>query len=116
MDDYYFWRDLFDTLQSFPDWLKLIALLIPPTFLLTLILGLTLLISHHRLRAAAAARTATATTTTAVKVAARAKEQAQCGAGGCEIDLHAPVHPRCNVPGQRNSLPVSVIVRPFRLP
>ncbi len=43
MDDYSIWQDLFDTIQSFPDWLKLVAVLflpllalIPPALILIL--------------------------------------------------------------------------------
>ena len=58
MDGYYFWQDLFDTLQSFPDWLKLIALIIPPGF----VLGLAKIISTHRLTRARISALAKATT------------------------------------------------------
>lgn len=44
MDDYHFWRDLFDTYQSLADWLKALWLVVPPAFLL----GLVALILHHR--------------------------------------------------------------------
>ena len=37
MEDYNFWRDLFDTYQSLPDWLKFAWLVLPPTFLLCFI-------------------------------------------------------------------------------
>jgi len=61
MDDYNFWRDLFDTYQSLPDWLKLLWLVVPPGF----VLALTGLILRHRLaiqnfRAATGATTAAA--------------------------------------------------------
>ena len=36
MEDYSIWKDLFDTLQSFPDWLKLVTLLIPPAVIITI--------------------------------------------------------------------------------
>ncbi|MEN0001242.1 MAG: hypothetical protein AAF940_10180 [Pseudomonadota bacterium] len=42
MDDYHFWQDLFDTYQSFPDWMQLLWLIVPLGFLLALI-GLLLL-------------------------------------------------------------------------
>ncbi|MEN0002258.1 MAG: hypothetical protein AAF940_15375 [Pseudomonadota bacterium] len=47
MDHYSFWQDLFDTYQSFPDWMQLLWLLVPPGFLLALI-GLFM---HYRLAA-----------------------------------------------------------------
>ncbi len=34
--DYSIWKDLFDTLQSFPDWLKFAAMLIPAATLITI--------------------------------------------------------------------------------
>ena len=44
-NDYNFWQDLFDTYQSFPDWMQLLWLIVPPAFLLAMI-GLLL---HYRL-------------------------------------------------------------------
>ena len=49
MDDYSIWKDFFDTIQSFPDWLKLLLALIPPT----LIAILTHQYYSYRLRRAA---------------------------------------------------------------
>ena len=49
MDDYSIWKDFFDTIQSFPDWLKLAVALIPPT----LIAFLTHQYYSYRLRRAA---------------------------------------------------------------
>ena len=49
MDDYSIWKDFFDTIQSFPDWLKLAVALIPPT----LIAILTHQYYSYRLRRAA---------------------------------------------------------------
>lgn len=37
MTDYNFWADLLDTFQSSPDWIKALWLLVPPCFLLGLI-------------------------------------------------------------------------------
>ncbi|NKB53374.1 MAG: hypothetical protein GKR97_14310 [Rhizobiaceae bacterium] len=36
MEDYNIWKDLFDTLQSFPNWLKVVAMLIPAATLITI--------------------------------------------------------------------------------
>ena len=49
MDDYSIWKDFFDTIQSFPDWLKLAVALIPPA----LIAFLTHQYYSYRLRRAA---------------------------------------------------------------
>ena len=49
MDDYSIWKDFFDTIQSFPDWLKLAVALIPPA----LIAILTHQYYSYRLRRAA---------------------------------------------------------------
>ena len=49
MDDYSIWKDFFDTIQSFPDWLKLLMALIPPA----LIAILTHQYYSYRLRRAA---------------------------------------------------------------
>ncbi len=56
MNDYNFWADLLDTFQSMDDWLKALALLIPPGFVLV-VLGLFL---RHRatMRAIETGRTA----------------------------------------------------------
>ncbi|WP_162652198.1 hypothetical protein [Lentilitoribacter sp. Alg239-R112] len=37
MEDYNFWQDFFDTYQSLSDWMKFAWLIVPPIFLLTLI-------------------------------------------------------------------------------
>ena len=69
MDDYSIWKDFFDTIQSFPDWLKLLMALIPPA----LIAILTHQYYSYRLRRAAidhAAATAAAATAAAAAAAA----------------------------------------------
>ncbi|WP_288193830.1 hypothetical protein [uncultured Phyllobacterium sp.] len=37
MNDYNFWQDFFDTYQSLSDWLKILWLIVPPTFVLVLV-------------------------------------------------------------------------------
>jgi hypothetical protein len=37
MTDYNFWQDFFDTYQSLSDWLKILWLIVPPTFVLGLV-------------------------------------------------------------------------------
>ena len=61
MDDYSIWKDFFDTIQSFPDWLKLLLALIPPT----LIAILTHQYYSYRLRRAAIDHAAAAAAATA---------------------------------------------------
>lgn len=36
MEDYSIWQDMFDTLQSFPNWLKVVAMLIPAAVAVTI--------------------------------------------------------------------------------
>ena len=67
MDDYSIWKDFFDTIQSFPDWLKLLLALIPPT----LIAILTHQYYSYRLRRAAIDHAAAAAAATAAAAAAR---------------------------------------------
>ena len=66
MDDYSIWKDFFDTIQSFPDWLKLLLALIPPT----LIAILTHQYYTYRLRRAAIDHAAAAAAATAAAAAA----------------------------------------------
>ena len=61
MDDYSIWKDFFDTIQSFPDWLKLAVALIPPA----LIAILTHQYYSYRLRRAAIDHAAAAAAATA---------------------------------------------------
>jgi len=56
MEDYNFWKDFFDTYQSFPDWMKALWLVVPPAFAL----GLLALAMRYRV----------------------ALKQADCGTGG----------------------------------
>ena len=44
MEEYNFWRDLFDTFQSLSDWIKALWLIVLPAF----VLGLIALILRHR--------------------------------------------------------------------
>lgn len=37
MEEYNFWQDFFDTYQSLSDWMKFAWLIVPPTFLLALV-------------------------------------------------------------------------------
>ena len=37
MDDYSIWQDFFDTIQSFPGWLQLLVMMIPPALIITLV-------------------------------------------------------------------------------
>ncbi len=45
MDDYNFWRNVFDTYQSLSDWMTFAWLALPPIFLL----GLCAVLLHYRL-------------------------------------------------------------------
>ena len=55
--DYYFWRELLDTYQSLPDWLKLLWLIVPPVFFTT-ICALVARVLHLRTLTAAATEVA----------------------------------------------------------
>ena len=68
MDDYSIWKDFFDTIQSFPDWLKLAVALIPPA----LIAFLTHQYYTYRLRRAAIDHAAAAAAAAAAASAAAA--------------------------------------------
>ena len=68
MDDYSIWKDFFDTIQSFPDWLKLLLALIPPA----LIAILTHQYYSYRLRRAAIDHAAAAAAASAAAAAAAA--------------------------------------------
>ena len=67
MDDYSIWKDFFDTIQSFPDWLKLAVALIPPT----LIAFLTHQYYSYRLRRAAIDHAAAAAAAAAAAMSLR---------------------------------------------
>lgn len=45
MDNYNFWQDFFDTYQSLSDWMKALWLIIPPTF----VLGLVVLVMRFKI-------------------------------------------------------------------
>ncbi len=68
MDDYSFWEDMFNTIRSFPDWLKLVAVLFLPLVALVppaLIVILTRHYYTYRLRRAALDHAAAAATAAA---------------------------------------------------
>ncbi len=67
MDDYSIWKDFFDTIQSFPDWLKLAVALIPPA----LIAILTHQYYSYRLRRAAIDHAAAAAAAAAAAMSLR---------------------------------------------
>ena len=78
MDDYSIWKDFFDTIQSFPDWLKLLLALIPPT----LIAILTHQYYSYRLRRAAIDHAAAAAAAAAARGSSSGNVSAVAGKRG----------------------------------